>query len=131
MLVGRITNLLDRPSHRHRVVVATEEAAFRVLAVMAIVSVKNPSCQLKYSCSEIMAKRRDRACHFWQRREGGNEIRNDVEVAASAAAERVMKVERRRDGGRADSIHFVSVARLVVVSFRLGWVGVRFRFVAG
>ena len=86
-----------------------------------------------------MARRRDGACRFRQRRAGGQaeakviayKIRSYVEVAASAAAERVMKVERRRDGGRADSIHFVLVARLVVVSFRLGWVGVRFRFVAG
>ena len=72
-----------------------------------------------------MARIRDGACCFWQRREGGNEIRNDVEVAASAAAERVMKVERRRDGGRADSIHFVSVG------VGLSCLGVRFRLVAG
>ena len=53
------------------------------------------------------------------------EIRSDVEVAASAAAERVMKVERRRDGGRADSIHFVLVARVgccfVSVGVGLSW----------
>ena len=50
-----------------------------------------------------------------------HEIRSDVEVAASAAEERVMKVERRRDGGWADSIHFVSVARwLLFRLFRLG-----------
>ena len=102
---------------------------------MAIVSAKKPSFRLKYSRSDIMARSRDGSCHFRQRRAGGNEIRNDVEVAASAAAERVMKVERRRDGGRADSIHFVSVARVgccfVSVGVGLSCLGVRFRLVAG
>ena len=53
-----------------------------------------------------------------------HEIRSDVELAASAAEERVMKVERRRDGGRADSICFVSVAGWLL--FRFGWVGFGF-----